>query len=71
MPLFSYRCSKCNHDKDELVAKHDTVVPCPQCGADKMDKLFSAPAFKFTNGKGTHMGSLMSIPGKPPGFQEG
>ena len=65
MPLFDYKCGACDHSTEIMVAKYDDVVPCPECQHPKMDKLMSRPSFKFANGRGTHMGSLMSIPDHP------
>ncbi len=42
MPLFEYRCMKCNHDFEELVAATGrTKVVCPNCGATSVEKLHS------------------------------
>lgn len=43
MPLFEYQCRKCD-STFELLVRRDESVNCPSCGADKPDKLLSAPA---------------------------
>jgi len=34
MPIYEYRCTRCDHDFEELVrlGTQDTEVPCPSCG---------------------------------------
>lgn len=54
MPIFEYRCSKCN-EKFELligVGKENDESKCPNCGSKDLLKLFSTFGFKGENGGG-------------------
>ncbi|MET0384749.1 MAG: zinc ribbon domain-containing protein [Polyangiales bacterium] len=41
MPLYDYRCPKCQ-SVSELLVSHTASPTCPQCG-DKLERLLSAP----------------------------
>ncbi|MBU2103233.1 MAG: zinc ribbon domain-containing protein [Candidatus Omnitrophota bacterium] len=43
MPTYTYLCSICNRSFELLVSmSHDIrELPCPQCGAKKLEKVFS------------------------------
>ncbi|TET54603.1 MAG: zinc ribbon domain-containing protein [Actinobacteria bacterium] len=40
MPVFEYKCSKCNHFFEELIMG-DKKVKCPKCSSEKIKKKFS------------------------------
>ena len=43
MPIYEYRCEKCRHCFEKLVFAGDEIkVACPECGAEKVNKLMSA-----------------------------
>lgn len=43
MPIFEYRCSKCNKVFEELVTgDRDKTFSCPFCGCKDTEKLMSA-----------------------------
>ncbi len=43
MPLFEYRCGKCNHLFEELITgDRDQKVACPSCGSEETQKRMSA-----------------------------
>lgn len=44
MPIYEYRCDKCQHDFEKLVFGQEEVV-CPTCGSP-VQKLMSACSFK-------------------------
>ncbi len=48
MPIFEYRCEKCEEDFEELVLSANSKVKCPSCGSDEVEKQFSA----FSSGSG-------------------
>ncbi len=50
MPLYSYRCSACNHEFEALVSQSDTPL-CPSCGSPQLDRLLSAPAREGRSGE--------------------
>jgi putative FmdB family regulatory protein len=43
MPLYDYSCRKCEHTFEALVFNGEPVE-CPECHADKVDRLLSVPA---------------------------
>ena len=65
MPLYEFKCEKCGKVVDKIMKSTDTlIVKCP-VDSEVMIKQFTVPAFKFSNGHGTDLGNLMSIPGIP------
>ena len=52
MPIFEYRCEQCGHSFDSLQKLGaDPLTVCPECDAEALKKLVSAPAFHL-KGKG-------------------
>lgn len=47
MPLYRYKCQKCEHDFEALVNRGDKVE-CPKCDSKKLDKLASMPGLPQT-----------------------
>ena len=47
MPLYEYECQECGH-RTEVIQRLDDppLAVCPSCGG-KVERLLSAPAFKF------------------------
>lgn len=43
MPIFEYKCKKCNKVFEELIllSSSDNVIACPKCGSKDLIKLFS------------------------------
>jgi len=42
MPIYEYKCKKCDHFFEELVSlNQESPVPCPECGAKKTEKQLS------------------------------
>ena len=60
MPIYEYKCEKCEHIFDEIlsVSNRDKPMsePCPECGEESVKKLVSV----------TTMGVDMKL--KPPGW---
>jgi putative FmdB family regulatory protein len=51
MPMYEYECTACGHRFERIRKFSDPPVDeCPNCGAPKVQKLLSSPAFQF---KGT------------------
>jgi|TARA_B100000959_G_C14659843_1_gene491946 putative FmdB family regulatory protein len=51
VPIYEYKCDKCNHQFEILQKVNDEPAKtCPKCNADRLRKLVSAAAFKL---KGT------------------
>ncbi len=43
MPIYEYRCKKCNRAFEELVANSRVPVPpCPACGSKRVERMLSA-----------------------------
>lgn len=50
MPVYEYKCPKCEHKFEELV-KHDAPPPaCPECGNESTEKQVSISTFKLKGG---------------------
>lgn len=47
MPLFEFRCDKCDHEY-ELLVRNGEPVDCPQCGSQRVEKLLSAARGRVT-----------------------
>jgi putative FmdB family regulatory protein len=43
MPIYSYRCTACDAEFEQLV-RRDTRVACPECRGRKLEQLMSLPA---------------------------
>ncbi len=44
MPIYDYRCLNCHVIFEKLVMSATTVVACPECKSEKLEKLVSKPA---------------------------
>ena len=55
MPIYEYKCEKCNHSFERLVFKSDkNVIDCPKCGdTKKVKKLLSPGSFMTGSGLGS------------------
>lgn len=52
MPIFEYRCSKCETKFEKIVFGNSNDVHCPNCKDEQVEKLFSTFAVSGTsNGK--------------------
>jgi putative FmdB family regulatory protein len=40
MPIFEYVCKKCDH-RFETIVNHSTVVECPSCASQRLEKQLS------------------------------
>ncbi len=53
MPIYEFKCDKCNHLFDFLARNiSDTPEKCPKCGASKMSKQLSTFAAVATSNSG-------------------
>lgn len=43
MPIYTYRCTACDAEFDQLV-RSETKVACPGCRGRKLERLMSLPA---------------------------
>lgn len=50
MPIFEYSCRACAHQFEALVRK-ETVVACPNCTSNDLERLFSLPAVQSSGTK--------------------
>jgi putative FmdB family regulatory protein len=65
MPLFEYRCTRCEHEFEALV--RDAAWPeCPACGATKPDKLLSAVAARVSGSRSLPVSAACPPSDAPP-----
>ena len=51
MPIYEYRCEACGHTLDALQKlDDDPLSQCPECNAEALKRLISAPAFRLKGG---------------------
>jgi putative FmdB family regulatory protein len=43
MPIYLYKCLKCDHEFEKLVRLNDTPE-CPSCQSSELERQFTAPA---------------------------
>jgi len=57
MPLYSFKCKKCDHEWDEVTSYDEmgkySDIRCPECKSKSKDKLISMANFKFSQPVGT------------------
>ncbi len=58
MPLYRYTCKSCEHPFEAFV-QSSTVPSCPECGAEELEKRFTAFAVRGGVGAG---GNKMEAP---------
>jgi putative FmdB family regulatory protein len=46
VPLYEYRCEKCENEFETLVLSSGEKISCPECGSGDIEKLFSNFGFK-------------------------
>ncbi len=64
MPLYEFACKTCEHTFEELVFNGEAVA-CPECHADKVERLLSLPGRpKVTQGSSLPMSNC--DPTAPP-----
>jgi putative FmdB family regulatory protein len=64
MPIYEYVCESCSHAFEKRVPSSTSRVQCPQCRSRKVDRQFSAFAFKgdrgFVGSRGSGCGNCAS-----------
>ena len=46
MPIYEFKCKKCNEEFEYLVFRSDDPVSCPDCKEASVERLMSACSFK-------------------------
>ncbi|MBN2124158.1 MAG: zinc ribbon domain-containing protein [Deltaproteobacteria bacterium] len=46
MPIYEYRCKKCNKEFEFLVLGNNDAVTCPECDTKRVERLMSSCSFK-------------------------
>ena len=67
MPIFEFKCSKCNHVFEEFVFSSNvdmSALECPECGEKNVRKLMSA----FSSSVGSSVGTSGSTSCGSSGF---
>lgn len=48
MPTYHYRCKNCGYDFTEQQSFSDApITVCPQCGLERVRKVYAAPSIEF------------------------
>lgn len=55
MPIYNFKCIKCNTEFEELVTNRGDKAPCPGCGSMKVEKMISTPAPHVSKGSNTSL----------------
>lgn len=51
MPIYEYKCSKCNKEFERVVfASDEGETPCPECGSTQTDKVMSVFSASVASG---------------------
>jgi putative FmdB family regulatory protein len=70
VPLYEYRCTKCNHTFEKIRKFSDPpLTECPKCGA-AIEQLMSAPAIQF-KGAGWYVNDYAKKPSSSGGTKNG
>jgi putative FmdB family regulatory protein len=70
VPLYEYRCTKCNHVFEKIQKFSDPQVSeCPKCGAP-VEQVISAPAVQF-KGAGWYVNDYAKKSGSKSGESKG
>ncbi len=56
MPIFEFRCKKCEKEFEFFIFRKNEVVVCPFCGGEDVEKLMSS--FRLGGEGGSNSGSL-------------
>ena len=46
MPIYEFRCMKCQEEFEALIIGGNDKVTCPRCQGDSLERLMSACGFK-------------------------
>ena len=52
MPIYEFRCLKCEEDFETIVFGGNDKVTCPRCNGDKLERLMSSFGFKSGGNSG-------------------
>ncbi len=65
MPLYAYRCEKCDHQFETLVRSNDTPE-CPACGSVALERQLSLVAKPAAGGPGEAAPACAGMSGGTP-----
>ena len=57
MPLYEFKCKKCNKEFEKIVAWNSEGVECPECRSKETEKQLSSFAVRNTSGDSQAMGT--------------
>lgn len=55
MPLYDWKCIKCDHEFEELASSSIHLIQCPECGAEADRKVSAAGGYSI---KGNNSASV-------------
>ncbi|MCF8068057.1 MAG: zinc ribbon domain-containing protein [Desulfobacterales bacterium] len=54
MPIYEYKCEKCDHSFEKLIFGNDKEkIECPECGSNRVKKQMSSGSFMSTPSVGS------------------
>jgi len=59
MPIFEFKCLKCNDIVEMLLMKNDQEIElkCPNCHSESVERVLSASGYKMNGGAGQPKGA--------------
>jgi len=54
MPVYEFRCTRCEHKYEELVLRIGGKAPCPKCGSEEVAKLMSVFSARMKSDSGSY-----------------
>jgi len=53
MPIYEYKCKKCDNTFEKLIRNSDSNPQCPKCGGKDVEKIFSTFSSSGSQGGST------------------
>ena len=57
MPLYDYQCQQC-HRQFELLVRTGTVLQCPSCGGEQLERLISSFGVSTSTTRGQSLSAI-------------
>ena len=57
MPIYEFKCTKCDKEFESIVFRSDERIECPDCDCKDVERMMSACSFKSSGGVSSSAGS--------------